>query len=37
MNKAFVDQERGIKVKGTGINNLRYADDPVLIPETLKS
>lgn len=34
INKAFSDQTIGIKINGIPINNLRYADDTVLIAET---
>lgn len=36
MNKALADQEHGIKINGRPVNNLRYADDTVLIAETLQ-
>lgn len=36
MNKALDDQSKGIKINGITINNLRYADDTVLLAETLE-
>lgn len=36
MNKALDDQSKDIKINGITINNLRYADDTVLLAETLE-
>lgn len=34
MTKALEENTGGIKIKGRAINNLRYADDTVLLTET---
>lgn len=34
VDKALVDQDIGIKINGTAINNLRYADDTVILAGT---